>query len=73
MSVALGKRFCRDMLPAKRGEVYEEVFLNSEIARKLCELRIKAGLSQRDSRIPVVRDLAAGALLHRVSAIYANG
>ncbi len=52
MSVALGKRFCRDMLPAKRGEVYEEVVLNSEIARKLCELRIKAGLRTGD---PITR------------------
>ena len=47
-----GKRFCRDMLPAKRGEVYEEVVLNSEIARKLCELRIKAGLRTGD---PITR------------------
>ena len=33
---------------AKRSEAYEEVVLNSEIARKICELRTKAGLSQRE-------------------------
>ena len=33
---------------AKRREAYEEVVLNSEIARKICELRTKAGLSQRE-------------------------
>lgn len=33
---------------AKRVEAYEEVVLNAEIARKICELRTKAGLSQRE-------------------------
>ena len=38
-----GWRIC-----AAEREVYEEVVLNAEIARKLCELRTKAGLSQRE-------------------------
>ena len=32
----------------KRMEVYEEVALNAEIARKIYDLRTKAGLSQRE-------------------------